>query len=497
MPELKCFDEMTLANGAIRPVYGKIASWLAATPAGVLAARRSQAELLFRRIGITFAVYGEGEQDNSERLIPFDIIPRMMLRSEWTRLEEGLMQRVKALNLFLADIYGAQEIIKAGRIPADLVARNNEFRPEMVGWRVPHDIYVHIAGIDVVRTGEDDFYVLEDNVRTPSGVSYMLENREVMMRLAPDLFADHRVAPVENYPDALLAALRSLAPPAAPGEPTIVVLTPGRFNSAYYEHSFLADKLGVELVEGGDLLVENDVVYMRTTEGEKRVDVIYRRIDDNFLDPQVFNPESIIGVAGLISAYRAGNVTITNAVGTGIADDKAIYTYVPEIIDFYLGEKAILKNVPTWRCREPDALRYVQEHIAELVVKEVNGSGGYGMLVGPHSTKEQCNEFAALIKAAPRNYIAQPTLALSRVPTITGDHFEGRHVDLRPYILYGKEIFVLPGGLTRVALKKGSLVVNSSQGGGSKDTWVLADGAVPESAGFSQRQTQTATADAV
>ena len=387
MPEPRCFDEMTLADGAIRPVYGKIASWLAATPAGLLAARRSQAELLFRRIGITFAVYGEGEQDGAERLIPFDIIPRMMLRSEWTLLEAGLVQRVKALNLFLADIYGAQEIVKAGRIPADLVARNAEFRPEMAGFRVPHDIYIHIAGIDVVRTGEDDFYVLEDNVRTPSGVSYMLENREVMMRLAPDLFAEHRVAPVENYPDALLAALRSLAPQAAAGEPTIVVLTPGRFNSAYYEHSFLADKLGVELVEGGDLLVEDDIVYMRTTEGAKRVDVIYRRIDDGFLDPRAFRPESIIGVAGLMGAYRAGNVTISNAVGTGIADDKAIYTYVPEIIEFYLGETAILNNVPTWRCREPGALRYVQEHLAELVVKEVNGSGGYGMLVGPHASK--------------------------------------------------------------------------------------------------------------
>ena len=476
MPETPCFDEMTLANGAIRPVYGKIASWLAATPAGVLAARRSQAELLFRRIGITFAVYGEGEQDNSERLIPFDIIPRMMLRSEWTRLEAGLMQRVKALNLFLADIYGGQEIVKAGRIPGDLVARNNEFRPEMVGWRVPHDIYVHIAGIDVVRTGEDDFYVLEDNVRTPSGVSYMLENREVMMRLAPDLFADHRVAPVENYPDALLAALRSLAPSAAPGEPTIVVLTPGRFNSAYYEHSFLADKLGVELVEGSDLLVENDVVYMRTTEGEKRVDVIYRRIDDNFLDPEVFNPESIIGVAGLIRAYRAGNITITNAVGTGIADDKAIYTYVPEIIDFYLGEKAILKNVPTWRCREPGALRYVQEHLAELVVKEVNGSGGYGMLVGPHATKSQIEIFAAKLAHDPDNFIAQPTLALSTTPTLCDSGIAPRHVDLRPFVLTGTNgMRVVPGGLTRVALKEKSLVVNSSQGGGTKDTWIVED----------------------
>ena len=489
MPEIQCFDEMTLADGSIRPVYGKIARWLASTPAGVLAARRSQAELLFRRIGITFAVYGEGEQDGAERLIPFDIIPRMMLRSEWTRLEAGLVQRVKALNQFLSDIYGAREIVKAGRIPADLVASNAEFRPEMVGWRVPHDIYVHIAGIDVVRTGEDDFYVLEDNVRTPSGVSYMLENREVMMRVAPDLFADHRVAPVENYPDALLNALRSLAPPAAAGEPTIVVLTPGRFNSAYYEHSFLADKLGVELVEGGDLLVENDVVYMRTTQGEKRVDVIYRRIDDAFLDPRAFKPESIIGVAGLMDAYRAGNVTLTNAVGTGIADDKAIYTYVPDIIDFYLGEKAILNNVPTWRCREPDALLYVREHLPELVVKEVNGSGGYGMLVGPHASKSQIEVFAEKLARDPSNFIAQPTLALSTTPTLCDAGIAPRHVDLRPFVLTGANgMRVMPGGLTRVALKEKSLVVNSSQGGGTKDTWIVEDSIFDE---FSAARGQT------
>lgn len=482
LPEARCFDEMTLLDGAIRPVYGKVASWLAATPAELLAARRSQAELLFRRIGITFAVYGEGEKEGSERLIPFDIIPRMMLRSEWARLESGLMQRVKALNLFLSDIYGAQEIVKAGRIPADLVSRNAEFRPEMAGFRAPHDIHVHIAGIDVVRTGEDDFYVLEDNVRTPSGVSYMLENREVMMRLAPDLFADHRVAPVENYPDALLAALRSLAPPAANHEPTIVVLTPGRFNSAYYEHSFLADKLGVELVEGGDLLVEDDIVYMRTTEGRKRVDVIYRRIDDGFLDPRVFRPESVIGVAGLIGAYRAGNVTLTNAVGTGIADDKAIYTYVPEIIDFYLGEKAILNNVPTWRCREAGALGYVQEHLAELVVKEVNGSGGYGMLVGPHASKAQIELFKEKLARDPGNFIAQPTLALSTAPTLCDAGIAPRHVDLRPFVLTGANgMRVVPGGLTRVALKEKSLVVNSSQGGGTKDTWIVEDSIFDES----------------
>jgi len=490
LPEARCFDEMTLADGAIRPVYGKIARWLAATPAELLASRRSQAELLFRRIGITFAVYGE--KNAGERLIPFDIIPRMILRSEWTRLEAGLVQRVKALNLFLADVYGAQEILKAGRVPADLVLRNPQYRPEMVGRPVPHDIYVHIAGIDVVRTGEDDFYVLEDNARTPSGVSYMLENREVMMRLAPDLFAEHRVAPVENYPDALLASLRSVSPSAASEEPTIAVLTPGRFNSAYYEHSFLADKLGVELVEGRDLLVNDDKVYMRTTQGAKRVDVLYRRIDDDFLDPDAFRLDSIIGVPGLMRAYLAGNVTLANAVGAGVADDKAIYTYMPEIIDFYLGEKAILKNVPTWRCREADALAYVQDNLAELVVKEVNGSGGYGMLVGPHATKAEREAFAAKLARDPDNFIAQPTLALSTSPTFFDAGIAPRHVDLRPFVLSGANgVRVVPGGLTRVALIENSLVVNSSQGGGTKDTWIVEDSIFDDAAPFlSQTQTQ-------
>ena len=476
MTEPCCFDEMTLRDGAIRPVYAKIANWLAATPPALLASRRLQAELLFRRIGITFAVYGEGEKEGAERLIPFDIIPRLLLRSEWTHLEAGLTQRVKALNLFLADIYGPQEIIKAGRIPADLIAQSAELRPEMAGFRVPHGIYVHIAGIDVVRTAEKEFYVLEDNLRVPSGVSYMLENREVMMRLSPDLCAEYRVAPVENYPDLLLAALRSVAPPGAGQESTTAVLTPGPFNSAYYEHSFLADKLGVELVEGRDLFAENDVIYMRTTEGPKRVDVIYRRIDDGFLDPRVFRPESVIGVPGLMGAYRAGNVTIANAVGTGIADDKAIYSYVPEIIAFYLGEMPILSNVPTWRCREPDALGYVQEHLSELVIKEVNGSGGYGMLVGPHASKVECAAFAEKLARRPDNFIAQPTLALSTVPTFCDAGIASRHVDLRPFVLTGSNgIRVVPGGLTRVALKEKSLVVNSSQGGGTKDTWIVED----------------------
>lgn len=346
----------------------------------------------------------------------------------------------------------------------------------MAGFQVPHDVYVHIAGIDIVRTGEDDFYVLEDNVRIPSGVSYMLENREVMMRVSPDLFADHRVAPVENYPDALLQALRSVAPLACTGEPTIVVLTPGPYNSAYFEHSFLADKLGVELVEGSDLFVDGGAVYMRTTEGAKRVDVIYRRIDDGFLDPQAFRPDSVIGVAGLMGAYRAGNVALCNAIGTGVADDKAIYSYMPEIIEFYLGGNAILSNVPTWRCREPDALAYVREHLDELVVKEVNGSGGYGMLVGPHATKAEREAFAAKLASNPDRFIAQPTLALSTVPTLCDLGIAPRHVDLRPFVLTGANgIRIVAGGLTRVALKENSLVVNSSQGGGTKDTWIVDD----------------------
>jgi uncharacterized circularly permuted ATP-grasp superfamily protein len=427
---------------------------------------------MFRRIGITFAVYGD--KDAGERLIPFDIVPRLISRPEWTRLEAGLVQRVKALNLFLADIYGPQEILKSGKVPADIILTNPYFRREMIGARVPHNVFVHIAGIDLVRTGEADFYVLEDNVRTPSGVSYMLENREVMMRLVPDLFAEHQVAPVENYPDMLLASLRSVAPPAAGREPVIALLTPGQYNSAYYEHSFLADKLGVELVEGRDLLVQDDVVYMRTTKGPRRVDVIYRRIDDDYLDPEVFLPDSALGVKGLMRAYLAGNVTLANAVGTGVADDKAVYTYMPEIIAFYLGEKPLLENVPTWRCREPDALRYVLEHLPELVIKEVNGSGGYGMLIGPHATKAQIEEFAMKLRANPDQFIAQPTLALSTCPAVFDSGVAARHVDLRPFVLTGSDgTRVVPGGLTRVAMEEGSLVVNSSQGGGTKDTWIV------------------------
>ena len=465
---------MTLPDGSARSVYSRIQQWLSRTSPEVLASRRTQAELMFRRIGITFAVYGDKEA--AERLIPFDIIPRVMSRSEWTRLEKGLTQRVKALNMFLTDIYNQRDIIRAGVIPEDIVLRNPHFRPEMCGWRVPHDIYVHIAGIDIVRIDDHDFYVLEDNARTPSGVSYMLENRETMMRLVPELFAQHRVAPVENYADSLLASLKSVAPPSAGREPVIAVLTPGQFNSAYYEHSFLADKLGVELVEGRDLSVRDDVVYMRTTRGPQRVDVIYRRLDDDFLDPLCFRPDSALGVPGLMSAYRAGNVTLANAVGTGVSDDKAVYTYMPDIIRFYLGEEALLKNVPTWRCREPDALKYVLEHLSELVVKEVNGSGGYGMLVGPHATKAEIESFSQKLKKDPDNFIAQPTLKLSTCPASFDAGVGSRHVDLRPFVLSGSDgVRIVPGGLTRVALKEGSLVVNSSQGGGTKDTWVIDD----------------------
>jgi len=468
------FDEMSGIGGSVRLPYAQLDTWLAGVEPEFLTSRRAQAELLFRRIGITFAVYGA--QEAAERLIPFDILPRILSRSEWTALEAGLLQRVEALNLFLADLYGPRKILEAGIVPPELIYRNPGFRPEMAGRRVPHDIFVHIAGVDIVRTGDDGFYVLEDNARTPSGVSYMLENREVMMRLFPDLFALHKVAPVDDYPDKLLETLRSVAPANAGSDPTCVLMTPGQYNSAFYEHSFLADKLGVELVEGRDLFVRDDIVFMRTTEGPRRVHVIYRRIDDDFLDPLVFRPDSALGVAGLMGAYNAGNVTLANAVGTGVADDKAMYTYIPDIIRFYLQQEPLLKNVPTWRCREPDALAYVLEHLPELVVKEVNGSGGYGMLVGPHATKAQIAEFAAKLKADPANFIAQPTLALSTCPISVASGIAPRHVDLRPFVLQGaKGACVVPGGLTRVAMTEGSLVVNSSQGGGTKDTWVIDD----------------------
>src|SRR6476620_9823452 len=466
------FDEMSGTDGLTRPAYQELAGWLGQVSPEILQMRRREAELLFRRIGITFAVYGEAE--STERLIPFCVVPRILAAKEWETVTRGLEQRTRAINLYIKDIYSKREVLRAGIVPEDLVFQNPVFRPEMNGQSVPHDIYVFIAGIDIVRVDSDTFYVLEDNARTPSGVSYMLENREIMLRLFPDLFARHRVAPVENYPDELLATLKSVAPASSSSDPNVVLLTPGAFNSAYYEHSFLADKLGVELVGGRDLFVKDDLVYMRTTQGPKRVDVIYRRIDDDFLDPLVFRPDSALGVPGLMSVYQAGNVTLANAVGTGIADDKAVYSFMPDIVKFYLGEEPILRSVPTWRCREKEHLSYVLDHLEELVVKEVHGSGGYGMLIGPKADKATVALFRAKLKANPRNFIAQPTLALSTCPTCVEEGVAPRHVDLRPFVLTGRDrIRIVPGGLTRVALKKGSLVVNSSQGGGTKDTWVL------------------------
>jgi len=397
-----------------------------------------------------------------------------MSGAEWRLLEKGLTQRVNALNAFLNDVYGAREVLRAGVIPDDLIFRNPAFRPEMSGQNVPYGIYVHVAGIDIVRVDAETFYVLEDNARTPSGVSYMLENREIMMRLFPELFSRHHIAPVEKYPDELLATLKSVAPAKTAGDPEVVLLTPGVFNSAYYEHSFLADKLGVELVEGRDLFVKDEIVFMRTTQGARRVDVIYRRIDDDFIDPLTFRPDSALGVPGLMSAYQAGNVTLANAVGTGIADDKAVYSFMPEIIKFYLGEEPILKNVPTWRCREEEHLAYTLDHLHELVIKEVHGSGGFGMLIGPAAGKVAIEQFRTKLKTSPKNFISQPTLALSTCPTCVEHGVAPRHVDLRPFVLTGRNgVRIVPGGLTRVALKEGSLVVNSSQGGGTKDTWVL------------------------
>jgi uncharacterized circularly permuted ATP-grasp superfamily protein len=468
----KAFDEMRDGDG-VRPAYAGVAAWMQAHGIGALAEKRQEAEALFRRVGITFAVYGEG--GDPERLIPFDVIPRILARSEWDRLAKGLTQRVKALNAFIGDVYNKQEIVKAGHVPAALITENEAFCTPMVGFTPPAGVYSHISGIDLVRTGPDDFYVLEDNCRTPSGVSYMLENREAMLRLFPGLCSDHRLQPVGHYPEELLETLKEAAPPNCKGSPCVAILTPGHFNSAYYEHCFLADEMGVEVVEGADLIVENDVVYMRTTAGPKRVDVLYRRIDDDYLDPKVFKPESMLGVPGVFAAYRAGNVTLANAPGAGIADDKAIYPFVPAMIRFYLGEEPILQNVPTYLCERDDDRAYVLENIAKLVVKLARGSGGYGMLVGPHSTKAEQEEFATRIKARPQDYIAQPTLALSTVPTLADAGIAPRHVDLRPYVLMGKEVRIVPGGLTRVALREGSLVVNSSQGGGTKDTWVVDD----------------------
>ena len=464
------FDELGLLDNP-RAAYQMLAEWLGNTSADIFERRRQNAEILFRRIGITFAVYGDG--GDPERIIPFDVIPRILDAAEWRFLVRGLEQRVNALNAFLHDIYHEREILRAGIVPEQLVFLNDSFAPEMCGVSVPRNVYTQIAGIDMVRTGEKEFFVLEDNVRTPSGVSYMLENREMMMRLFPELFAQHRIAPVEQYPEALLNTLQSVAGPYCEGEPVVAVLTPGYFNSAYFEHSFLADQMGVELVEGSDLFVRDNFVFMRTTQGPQKVDVLYRRIDDSFLDPLCFRPDSTLGVPGLMNAYRAGTINLANAVGTGIADDKQVYMYVPKMISFYLGEEPILKNVETYACGEPDACAYVLDHLSELVVKEVHGSGGYGMLVGPAATRQECADYAERIKANPGGFIAQPTLSLSTCPTFVGSGIAPRHVDFRPFVLSGDRVRIVPGGLTRVALTEGSLVVNSSQGGGTKDTWVL------------------------
>jgi uncharacterized circularly permuted ATP-grasp superfamily protein len=473
------FDEMYASPGEVRAHYEGYARWLAQQPPEVMADRREEAEVIFRRVGITFAVYGDKDEDAAgmERLIPFDVIPRIIPNDEWRNMKAGLVQRVTALNRFLHDIYHDQEIIQAGHIPSEQILNNAQYRPEMKGVDLFNGVYAHISGVDMVRApnadGVGEYFVLEDNLRVPSGVSYMLEDRKMMVRLFPELFRQNRVAPVAHYPDLLLETLRAVAPPAAAGSPTVVVLTPGMYNSAYFEHAFLAQQMGVELVEGQDLFVKDSFVFMRTTKGPQRVDVIYRRVDDDFLDPKVFRPSSTLGCAGLMDAYRAGNVNICNAVGTGVADDKSIYPYVPKMIEFYLGEKPILNNVPTFMGRKPDELKYILDNLKDLVVKEVHGAGGYGMLVGPASTKAEIEDFRKAILAKPDGYIGQPTLSLSTCPTYVKEGIAPRHIDLRPFVLSGTEVQMVPGGLTRVALKQGSLVVNSSQGGGTKDTWIM------------------------
>ena len=467
-PEPGCYDEMLLTDNQFRDHYHAYLSWLQQTDEKSIERKREEADLLFHRVGITFNVYGDG--DGAERLIPFDSIPRIIPSREWQHLDKGIRQRVTALNAFLHDIYHDQRILKAGVIPAAQILTNAQYQPCMQGVDLHRNTYVHITGVDIIRNSDGDYYVLEDNLRTPSGVSYMLENRKMMMRLFPELFHNQPIAPVERYPALLLQTLRESSPV---DNPCVVVMTPGRFNSAYFEHSFLAQQMGVELVESADLVVKDGQVLMRTTTGLKRVDVIYRRIDDDFLDPLAFNPDSLIGVPGLLSVYRAGGVVLANAIGTGVADDKSIYPYVPEMIRFYLGEEPILNNVPTWQCREPEALAYVLAHLEELVVKEVHGAGGYGMLIGPCASREELARFRELLKARPDNYIAQPTLSLSTCPTFVDAGIAPRHIDLRPFVLTGQELRLVPGGLTRVALTEGSLVVNSSQGGGTKDTWVM------------------------
>lgn len=468
------YDEMFEADGTVRPAYAGYREWLHGQDAASLRRKGIEAESFFRRTGITFNVYGDTAGE--ERLIPFDMIPRIITAREWRKLTRGIEQRVRALNAFLHDIYHRQEIVRAGRVPQRLIAENAAYLPQMVGMVPPGGVYTHIVGIDLVRTGPDEFMVLEDNARTPSGVSYMLENRETMMAMFPELFTRVNVRPVQDYPRRLAKSLAACAPACAGDRPTVAVLTPGIYNSAYFEHAFLADQMGAELVEGSDLRVVDGRVAMRTTRGYTPVDVIYRRVDDEYLDPLTFNPNSALGVPGIMDIYRAGGITIANAPGTGIADDKAIYSFMPEIVEFYTGEKPLLQDVPTWRCSEKDSLAYVLDNLRDLVVKEVHGSGGYGMLIGPTASKKEIAAFARKLKAKPANYIAQPTLSLSTVPIFARSGLAPRHVDLRPFVLVSPQgIDITPGGLTRVALKKGSLVVNSSQGGGTKDSWVLED----------------------
>jgi uncharacterized circularly permuted ATP-grasp superfamily protein len=468
------FDEMYAPDGSVRDAYSDYNQWLSEQDNAWLRRQAGEAESFFRRTGITFNVYGDDLGE--ERLIPFDMVPRILSGGEWRRLSRGIEQRVRALNAFMHDLYHRQEIIRSGRLPERLFRNNSAWLPQMVGFTPPGGVYTHIVGIDLVRTGPDEFLVLEDNARTPSGVSYMLENRETMMAMFPELFARVKVQPVSNYPRRLGKSLAACAPEGATDTPTVAVLTPGIYNSAYFEHAFLADQMGAELVEGSDLRVVDGRVQMRTTQGFQPIDVLYRRVDDDYLDPLTFRPTSVLGVPGIMDVYRAGGITIANAPGTGVGDDKAIYSFMPEIVEFYTGEKPLLPNVQTWRCADHDALKYVLEHLAELVVKEVHGSGGYGMLIGPAASKRELAEFRAKLAANPANYIAQPTLALSTVPIFTQKGLAPRHVDLRPFVLVSPDgIEITPGGLTRVALKNGSLVVNSSQGGGTKDSWVLDD----------------------
>ena len=466
------YDEMFDEHGIARPDAQLLLETLEGLQDGQLQRAQLAAERLLIQLGITFNVYGDSA--GTERAFPFDLIPRIVRSDEWEWIERGLKQRIHALNTFINDIYHDQKILKDKIIPEEVIQSAVFYRPQCAGINPPGGVWCHITGSDLVRHGDGQIYVLEDNLRVPSGVSYVLENRDLMKRTFPQVFEGLRIRPVDEYPSHLLETLEAIAPPGTRGKPSVVLLTAGMYNSAYFEHSFLAQKMGIPLVEGRDLVVENGRVWMRTTMGLRQVDVIYRRIDDDFLDPKAFREDSLLGVPGIMSAYRAGNVALANAPGNGVADDKVVYAYVPDMIKYYLGEDAILPNVPTYLCWRDADRQHVLQNLDKLVVKAANEAGGYGMLVGPHASVKEREEFAKKIEAAPRNYLAQPTLALSRVPTLCGDHLEGRHVDLRPYVLYGKDIRVIPGGLTRVALRKGSLVVNSSQGGGSKDTWVMA-----------------------